>query len=77
VTTIAAGRSRYGEAGWMIDRTKRLADLIALPNILQAVEDLVEALDDYAASRGVEPRELHDDVIFAAGMNYVVHRITV
>lgn len=73
---IHVGNEMRNPLGWMLARTKRLADLLTSPGVLRGAIDLVEALDGWTDHHMVDEDSVEDDVIFARGLNYIVHRLT-
>jgi hypothetical protein len=76
LTDSIQGGSVPGEAmGWMLNRTKRLADLLLLPNVLDAAERLVLKLEEYCRAHCLDERHLTiapDYPKFMRGLSYVV-----
>lgn len=69
---VKVGRELSDPMGWLLARTKRLADLLALPNILRGAVDIVEGLDRWCECHQVEEGSvLLGDAIFVKGLQYV------
>lgn len=72
MSEVKVGRELRDPMGWMLARTKRLADLLLLPNILRGATDIVEGLDRWCEHNGVdEGSVLLGDAIFVKGLQYV------
>lgn len=57
---------------WMWRRTKRLANLLAEPQILAGALQLVQALDNWCAANGVPEKSVQlGDAIFVRGLDYI------
>lgn len=57
---------------WMWRRTHRLAMLLLAPRVLDGAVTLVDAMDAYAAAKGVPPSRLTvGEPIFVKGLDYI------
>lgn len=69
---VTEGDARFAQFGWLWQRTRRLAELLREPHILQAAIDLAEGMDRYAAANQIDQRRLViGDAIFVRGLSYV------
>lgn len=69
---VSVGREIRSDFGWLWARTKRLADLLRYPNVLQGALDLANALDRYCEENGIREGDAGlGDAIFTRDVDVV------
>lgn len=71
-SNVRVGNEMRSPMGYILSRTKRLSEMLVLPNILWATQDLVTALDEWCAVNGVDRRNVSTSAKFMRGMTHVV-----
>lgn len=57
--------------GWVVGRTTRLAKLLEVPEVMEAVQRVVEHLDSYCDVEEVTPDEIQGIVVPVRNLRYI------
>jgi len=72
MSRVTVGREVRHEFGWLWARTKRLADLLLLPNVLRGAQDIVDGMDRWCDANGIPRDQVRlGDAKFIKGVTYV------
>jgi hypothetical protein len=70
-TDARVGREMGREMGWLIRRTKRVEELLALPEVMKMASDLAEYMEHYCAIEQVEAKDLEITILPTQTKRYI------